>query len=1409
MSNKVNTIVDMWWRQATVLVLLMIFVMADLSATHIIGGNITYKKVGDELFEITFTMRRDCELGSPEAQFDDPAVLGIYGLTGGLQFNLGDQGRIIIPYMADDTLNEFIMSDCGFEGEQVCVHETRYIKTVRLPYRSGGYIISYQRCCRNASLNNVLDPLSTGATYSVRIGEEALLEQNSSPVFEEWPDVYICANEDLVFDHGAVDADGDSLVYRLCVPRNGASPDRPQPQPPAAPPYDPIDFLPPFGLDNLLGGVPLEIDPETGVLTANPNTVGQFVVGICVEEYRDGVLIGEVNRDFQYNVRVCSDPPTADFSSPSANCDGLTLPFTNESLSTTGFEWNFNYPSTDSAFISTEDDPVFTFPETGTYQVQLIAVRNTDQCSDTIVKTVNVFDADYIADFSATVDSCNEDGTVTVRLQDQSTISSVGVETEQWSWTIAQAGDTTVLTGQDVIVELAAGDFDVTLDVVATNDCIASVTKSVPYSDIELQADFDVKVEGCLQESTVNLLLTDLTSQVSPNFEIETTVWTVVTSTSMKRYSGSSVEVEIPREDVTITLEVLAKNGCSATITKSIPVGEFISEATFDYSSAGCNDDGRIMIDLLETVEDTLTFAVVSGFDWLVGADASTGATSTTALEAGDSILVQLTVTYDNGCTSSIQQMLYADEVRPQVKYTYEAEECPSDETVRIKFSFEDSLVKGVAYDNVQWQIGPSSDIQSLNGEEVVIELPKDSTISVTLSADFDNGCRDEISDTILPGPFATLDFVSDTLVICPNEARPLFASGNPDLSYSYSPETGLDLSDPSNPIVSITADQVYSVTVTDGLCEVTGDIFVDILESIDIVISGEDFTCDGAIDLLASGGVGEGEYQWSEVVDFSTILFEGSNLVSNFDGNSKTYYVRWIGEVCSANPAEITVVNQTPNIEIFEPYEVCASDTFQYTTLNSILSHDITIMWDDHPYIVDGNATLTPTIAIPQDITEAFELSFVASNQFGCEMRDTVSFVIGNNPVVDWSYNVEDCGNYTVCFEVEGSYNGFPKWDFGDLTTTDDTSPLAQVCYTYPGPGTYAVTLENASLVCPFATVTKQVVLNESIEIFDGDDVEACIDSEYILAVPQSVAGLTYTWCDLSGSPLSSEEELTILVDQTKSVVLKVIDENGCPFQDTFTVRAFDFSTEVIVPDVYCEGMEAMVSINVDGNLDYVYAWGPEDCIVSGQGTAQVIIDVQERKNLTVTVTHPSLGCTVTEEVEITPTSIDVDVDVSPGLEIFLGADATIEVINQQDDWSYQWSNGDTTGTIVVSPTEQTIYTVTVTDELGCTGEASVTIEIDEPVCEEDVYLPNAFTPNGDGNNDVFYVRSNFVTDMELVIYDRWGEQVFRSTDINVGWDGTYKGVALGADAYAYYLRARCSDNDEIVKQGNVSLLR
>ncbi|MCB0814863.1 MAG: gliding motility-associated C-terminal domain-containing protein, partial [Flavobacteriales bacterium] len=93
---------------------------------------------------------------------------------------------------------------------------------------------------------------------------------------------------------------------------------------------------------------------------------------------------------------------------------------------------------------------------------------------------------------------------------------------------------------------------------------------------------------------------------------------------------------------------------------------------------------------------------------------------------------------------------------------------------------------------------------------------------------------------------------------------------------------------------------------------------------------------------------------------------------------------------------------------------------------------------------------------------------------------------------------------------------------------------------------------------------------------------------------------------------------------------------------------------------------------------------------------------------------------------------------------------------------------------------------------------------------CDEpDIFVPNAFTPNGDGSNDLLFVRGRFITELDFQVFDRWGEKVFETSDQNVGWDGTFRGKPVDPAVFVYHLTVRCEDGQRYFKKGNVTVIR
>ncbi len=374
-------------RYIALIIFLFFAAKTTLFATHIVGGEITYRCLGNNSYEITLTVYRDCYNGVPN--FDNPAIVGIY-----------EQGadsilvkKLSLPYniFSNDTLPIILNNPCLTVPPNVCVHKATYKTITTLPFNPAGYILVYQRCCRNKLIRNLPDPLNTGISFVAEISAECQLLCNKGATFNYWPPVAICVHQPIDFDHSASDADGDSLAYRLCTPNNGPDSLFPAPNPPFAPPYPKLIWLdPPYNLSNILGGDPLTINPYTGFMTGIPSTIGNFVVGVCVDEFRAGQLLSTTRRDFQYNVADCGEPHAA-FFLPEILCDNRTVQFKNQSTNTSSFLWHFDWPN-DLSQSSAVFSPVHTYPDTGLYTVALIAAPGL-VCADTFFQLIHIVES--------------------------------------------------------------------------------------------------------------------------------------------------------------------------------------------------------------------------------------------------------------------------------------------------------------------------------------------------------------------------------------------------------------------------------------------------------------------------------------------------------------------------------------------------------------------------------------------------------------------------------------------------------------------------------------------------------------------------------------------------------------------------------------------------------------------------------------------------------------------------------------------------------------------------------------------------------------------------------------------------------------------------------------------------------
>lgn len=372
-NKKINLATLLRYKLLLLIPVVFLILPFSAQATHIVGGEIGYKCLGGNQYEITLRVFRDCFNANPTAFFDDPGIIGVYA-SNGLRLN-----NISLRPIGNDTLREGLDSCYTSFINNVCVHTTVYRTVLTLTPRTGGYHFVYQRCCRNTTISNIVNPTEAGATYDILLTEAAMLKCNSSPVVNSWPPVYICANQELNVNSGATDINNDSIAYKLCEPLVGGTLQRPQPIPPTAPPFQPVVWLAPtYSISNILGGEkPLTIDVNTGIMKGVPPILGQFVVGVCIEEYDRAtkLLLSKVRRDFQYNVVNCQ-VPQATFEAPKEVCVGTSITLNQNTPGAKKVEWYEGEPGAEK-LVGMGDSVKLSFTKAGKNRITLYFEKGT------------------------------------------------------------------------------------------------------------------------------------------------------------------------------------------------------------------------------------------------------------------------------------------------------------------------------------------------------------------------------------------------------------------------------------------------------------------------------------------------------------------------------------------------------------------------------------------------------------------------------------------------------------------------------------------------------------------------------------------------------------------------------------------------------------------------------------------------------------------------------------------------------------------------------------------------------------------------------------------------------------------------------------------------------------------------
>lgn len=380
--------------------------------------------------------------------------------------------------------------------------------------------------------------------------------------------------------------------------------------------------------------------------------------------------------------------------------------------------------------------------------------------------------------------------------------------------------------------------------------------------------------------------------------------------------------------------------------------------------------------------------------------------------------------------------------------------------------------------------------------------------------------------------------------------------------------------------------------------------------------------------------------------------------------------------------------------------------------------------------------------------------------------------------------------------------------WDFGNGRSSSDAMPPPQ---SYSAAGDYTVRLRATNSTGCTGTALRSIRVHPT-PVVGGPDLETICLGQSVTLRPTGAA--TYRW--LSPTPHLSctdcpDPVANPPVDTRYTV--RATSSLGCVKEDSIWVRVIQPSTVKASPhDSLCLGE----TIRLTASGTELYSWSPATGL-NDPNTASPLANPTSTTRYTVTGTDRK-GCFTTRDfVDVTVFPIPV-VNAGRDTLIFAGFSSTLNAAYSSDVNRYEWTPSDGLNCAdcpqpVATPKATTTYTSRVFNSGGCTSSDAVTVFV---VCKDvNLYMPNTFSPNGDGMNDVYYPRGRGIQQVRsLKIFNRWGEQVFRRDNFNAneassGWDGRFKGRELAPDVYVYVIDLVCDNSTIITLKGDVALVR
>lgn len=549
------------------------------------------------------------------------------------------------------------------------------------------------------------------------------------------------------------------------------------------------------------------------------------------------------------------------------------------------------------------------------------------------------------------------------------------------------------------------------------------------------------------------------------------------------------------------------------------------------------------------------------------------------------------------------------------------------------------------------------------------------------------------------------------------------------------------------------------------------------------------------------------------------TSFDENPNYVFDQPGLHEIKLVVTDPNACNISDTLVKTIEVFPEIALEIPQEITSCTDTSFTITSTTHGASIYYKWATdaafNNIILEGETDSVLTYNTQQDIT----LYLHAFNGL-CEVTDSVFL----SPSPSLSLNLSDtliCATQELDVNVSLSGNA--------AAATFEWTPGNKII---SGQGTQSAVIDASETMWLTINALTEFgcELRDSVQLSVNpihleipNDTLSCYGEPITLTATSNGLAENFQWSNQSdfGIILNPTGDSSITVNPAQLTYYFVKATNGaCSLTDSVAVSLLSAGT-TITPDRYiCSGDTATIVVSNDfPGSQLSHHWQPEEVIVSGQGTSVIRAVVTEPITFFVESTTPE-GCVVENSTTIFVSELGtMEVVASADPEnIIKGEVTTLTAQPQNDDYHYTWSpstsiSNPNAHSTWASPNSTTTFLLSVMDTNqngACIRADSVTVYVFESICgEPNIFVPNSFTPNDDGQNDVVWVRGGNISKLKFSIYNRWGEVVFETTDQNKGWDGTFKGKLAEPAVYVYHLNVQCGDGQKYFSKGNITLIR